>query len=100
MASKVTRDGVTLSWEKPTYDGGSPILGYLVEKRFVRSFLFVFCGCLFFPSFFVIFFFFYTLGIFVSSISISITCDSMIPFFFVLSPKIVVVVVVDASGVN
>ena len=33
MASKVSRDGVTLVWQKPTTDGGSAIIGYLLEKR-------------------------------------------------------------------
>ncbi|GIY50159.1 twitchin [Caerostris extrusa] len=30
---KVTKSSVTLSWGKPLHDGGSKILGYLVEKK-------------------------------------------------------------------
>uniref|UniRef100_A0A3Q3K5S1 Titin n=1 Tax=Monopterus albus TaxID=43700 RepID=A0A3Q3K5S1_MONAL len=29
----VTSDGMTIQWEKPNYDGGTPIQGYHVEKK-------------------------------------------------------------------
>uniref|UniRef100_A0A3B3H9U0 Titin n=1 Tax=Oryzias latipes TaxID=8090 RepID=A0A3B3H9U0_ORYLA len=29
----VTNDGMTIQWEKPIYDGGTPIQGYHVEKK-------------------------------------------------------------------
>lgn len=33
----VSRDGMTLSWEPPIEDGGSPISGYIIERKEVRS---------------------------------------------------------------
>lgn len=32
----ITRDSVHLTWEPPDDDGGSPLTGYLVEKREVN----------------------------------------------------------------
>lgn len=33
VAFNVTSDGMTIRWEAPGFDGGSPILGYHVEKK-------------------------------------------------------------------
>lgn len=33
MVYNVTNDGMTIQWEKPLYDGGTPIQGYNVEKK-------------------------------------------------------------------
>uniref|UniRef100_A0A8C5G3L8 Titin n=1 Tax=Gouania willdenowi TaxID=441366 RepID=A0A8C5G3L8_GOUWI len=33
MVSTITKDSMVVTWERPTNDGGSPIQGYVVEKR-------------------------------------------------------------------
>lgn len=33
VAFNITSDGMTIGWEAPGFDGGSPILGYHVEKK-------------------------------------------------------------------
>ncbi|GFS00827.1 titin [Elysia marginata] len=42
--SKITRDSATIQWEKPVSDGGSPITGYLVERREGSKRAWMYCG--------------------------------------------------------
>ena len=37
MASDIKADSLTLTWKPPKSDGGSPLTGYVVEKRDVRK---------------------------------------------------------------
>lgn len=39
VAYNITSDGMTIKWEAPDFDGGSPILGYHVEKKDRNSLL-------------------------------------------------------------
>lgn len=39
VAFNITSDGMTIRWEAPGFDGGSPILGYHVEKKDRNSLL-------------------------------------------------------------
>ena len=34
--SNITKDSVTLSWQPPTKDGGTPLTGYVIEQRDTR----------------------------------------------------------------
>ena len=34
--SDITKDSVTISWQPPNKDGGSPLTGYVIEKRDAR----------------------------------------------------------------
>lgn len=33
QVSDVTKEAVTITWSPPAQDGGSPIMGYIVERR-------------------------------------------------------------------
>lgn len=39
--NKINKDFVILSWERPNSDGGSPIIGYCIEKKERNSLLWV-----------------------------------------------------------
>lgn len=36
-AIDTSEDSITISWVKPRNDGGSPITGYMVEKRLISD---------------------------------------------------------------
>lgn len=34
---ETTEDSITIAWQKPRHDGGSPITGYVIEKRLISD---------------------------------------------------------------
>lgn len=42
--TNVTSDAITIHWEKPLNDGGSPITGYLIKRRDIQRPVWVKCG--------------------------------------------------------
>jgi hypothetical protein len=34
---ETTEDSITINWTKPRHDGGSPINGYMIEKRLISD---------------------------------------------------------------
>lgn len=34
---ETTEDSITITWTKPRHDGGSPIIGYIIEKRLLSE---------------------------------------------------------------
>lgn len=34
---ETTEDSITINWTRPRHDGGSPIIGYVIEKRLISE---------------------------------------------------------------